>query len=52
MAKMGNGNSKMFTEKKTRQGKGRHTKYGTQGSPVQGGGKVSKGYRKKSRGQG
>jgi hypothetical protein len=52
MAKVGKISSKMFDEKKTNQGIGKHTKWKRMGSPVIGGGKVAKGYRKKYRGQG
>lgn len=52
MAKVGNVSGKMFDQKKTDQGLGKHTKWKGKGSPVAGGGKVTKGYRKKYRGQG
>jgi hypothetical protein len=52
MAKMGAGSSGVFSDKKTLQGKGRCTKWPGPGSKTLGGGRVSKTYRKKYRGQG
>ena len=40
------------TKKKTRQGNGKHSKFTQKGSQSNGGGKTSKVYRKKYRGQG
>jgi len=51
--KVGSGSAQgVFAEKKSRQGKGKYTKWPGMGSGQPGGGRVSKAYRKKYRGQG
>ena len=52
MAKIGSKSAKLFTQKKSNQGSGRHTKWKGKGSAVPNGGKTPKGYRKKYKGQG
>jgi hypothetical protein len=45
-------NKKTTTKKKTRQGSGKYTKHPSKGSACANGGKTSKSYKKKYRGQG